>query len=76
MATGGDDTVTAIAKRERVTDRYVSQLIELALVDPRIVQRALAGVGHGAITTMRLVFRTDLPMMWSYQEDVIFASPR
>ena len=43
LATGRVDTVTAIAKRERVTDRYVSQLIELAFIDPRIVQRALAG---------------------------------
>ena len=76
LATGRVDTVTAIAKRERVTDRYVSQLIELAFTDPRIVQRALAGVGQTGISTTRLVFRTDLPMMWSYQEDVIFASPR
>ena len=43
MMAGRVDTVRAIAKRERVTDRYVSQLIELAFVDPRIVQEALAG---------------------------------
>jgi hypothetical protein len=76
LIAGRVDTVRTIAKRERVTDRYVSQLIELAFVDPRIVQEALAGRRKLAISTTRLVFRTDLPMMWSYQEDVIFASPR
>ena len=53
MATGGADTVTAIAKRERVTDRYVSQLIELAFIDPRIVQRALAGTARSTNSTRR-----------------------
>ena len=75
LATGRVDTVRTIAKRERVTDRYVSQLVELAFIDPRIVQRALAGGGQTAMSTTRLVFRTDLPMMWSYQKHVICASP-
>jgi len=76
LATGRADTVTTIAKRERVTDRYVSQLVELAFIDPRIVQRTLSGSDKTAISTTRLVFRTDLPLMWSDQRDVIFASPR
>ena len=72
LATGRADTVMAIAKRERVTDRYVSQLVDLAFIDPRIVQRTLAGVGHAAITTTRLVFRTNLPLMWSEQQTAVF----
>jgi DNA invertase Pin-like site-specific DNA recombinase len=72
LATGRTDTVTAIAKRERVTDRYVSQLIELAFIDPRIVERALAGSTRSMISTTRLVFRTDLPPVWSEQTNVIF----
>jgi hypothetical protein len=67
MATGGADTVTAIASRERVTDRYVSQLIELAFMEPRIVERVVAGIARSSISTTRLVFRTDLPLTWSAQ---------
>jgi hypothetical protein len=58
-----------IAKRERVTDRYVSQLVELAFIDPRIVQETVAGRRKLAISTTRLVFRMDLPPRWSYQSD-------
>jgi DNA invertase Pin-like site-specific DNA recombinase len=76
LATGRADTVTAIAKREHVTDRYVSQLIELAFVDARIVQRVLTGAQRAAISTTRLVFKTNLPLMWSDQRGVILASPR
>ena len=53
MATGSADTVTAIANRERVTDRYVSRLVELAFIDPRIIQRALAGTARPTISTTR-----------------------
>jgi DNA invertase Pin-like site-specific DNA recombinase len=75
MATGGADTVTAIAKRERVTDRYVSRLVELAFIDPRIIQRALAGTTRSRISTTRLVFRTNLPLMWSDRKDLISTQP-
>ena len=73
LATGRADTVTAIAKRERVTDRYVSQLVELAFIDPRIVQRVLAGTARSAISATRLVFRTRLPLTWAAQKDLVFA---
>ena len=59
MATGGADSVTAIAKRERVTDRYVSRLVELAFIDPGIIQRVLAGTSRSTISTTRLVFGTE-----------------
>jgi DNA invertase Pin-like site-specific DNA recombinase len=76
LTTGHVETVRAIAKRERVTDRYVSQLMELAFIDPRIVQRALAGVGRMATSTARLVFGIDLPLMWSEQGNIVSASSR
>jgi len=75
MATGGADTVTAIAKRERVTDRYVSRLVELAFIDPRLIQRTLAGTARSRISTTGLVFRTSLPLIWSDQRDNTFAQP-
>jgi hypothetical protein len=48
LATGQVDTVTAIAKRDGVTDRYVSQLIELAFLSPQIVERAFRGTRRWA----------------------------
>jgi DNA invertase Pin-like site-specific DNA recombinase len=73
LATGRSDTVRAIAKRERVTDRYVSQLVELAFIDPRIVQQVVAGTARSMISATRLVFRTALPLSWAAQKDLVFA---
>ena len=74
LATGRAETVTAIANREHVTDRYVSQLVELAFVDPRIVQQVLAGTAASMISTTRLVFRTELPVRWAEQKEMLFGS--
>jgi hypothetical protein len=71
MATGGADTITAIAKRERVTDRYVSRLVELAFIDPCIIQRVLAGTTRSQISRTKLVCRTDLPPRWLDQRSYL-----
>jgi len=71
LATGRAETITVIAKRERVTDRYVSQLVELAFVDPRIVQETIAGRRTSGISAARLVFRTDLPTSWPDQRSAL-----
>lgn len=72
LATGRADTVTAIARREHVTDRYVSQLVELALLSPRIVERALDGVRGMRVSAKQLVFDIELHSAWSEQESQIF----
>jgi site-specific DNA recombinase len=76
MATGGAATVTSSAKRERVTDRYVSRLVELAFIDPRIIERVLAGTARSTISTTRLVFKMELPHLWSDQANVIFGATK
>jgi site-specific DNA recombinase len=73
LATGQADTVKAIATREGVTDRYVSQLIELAFLSPRIVERAFCGVQSIRLSTKQLVFDIELNPVWSEQEGEIFA---
>jgi hypothetical protein len=42
LASGGAATVTEIAQREKVTDRYVSSLLKLAFLSPELIQAALA----------------------------------
>jgi site-specific DNA recombinase len=64
--------VKAIAKRDGVTDRYVSQLIELAFLSPRIVEEALSGSREVRASTKRLVFDAELSTLWSQQKGQIF----
>lgn len=45
LATGRIATVTAIVRREGVTDRYVSQMLDLTFLSPRIVEKVLRARG-------------------------------
>ena len=73
LATGRAETVTAIAKREGVTDRYVSQLIDLAFLSPDIVEASLSGDRAIGLSTKRLVLETELDPMWEAQEAQVYA---
>jgi DNA invertase Pin-like site-specific DNA recombinase len=68
LALGRSTTVAAIAKRERVTDRYVSQMIELAFLSPQMVAKALYSPRDVRFTTKNLVFDIDLAVLWSEQK--------
>jgi hypothetical protein len=68
LTMGQVTTVKAIAKRACVTDRYVSQLIELAFLSPKIVEKALHGSTDVGLTTKNLVFDVELSSNWSTQE--------
>ena len=72
LAKSWADTVTAIAKRGHVTDRYVSQLIERAFLSPRIVEKALNGSQDLRLTTKNLVFDVEPSPLWSKQERQLF----
>lgn len=71
LATGQADTVRAIAKRDGVTDRYVSQIIEFAFLSPGIVEKVLSG-REARVSAKRLVYDVDLALEWSLQEKVVF----
>jgi len=72
LATGRSETVTAIAKRERVSDRYVAQLVDLAFLSPDIVQASLNGDGSIALSTKQLVLETELDPLWKAQEAQVY----
>ena len=63
--------MTAIAARERVSDRYVSQMIELAFLSPPIVEAALTGTRKARVSTKRLVFDIAPPPLWLEQERIL-----
>jgi len=56
-----------IADREGVTDRYVSQVLELAFVAPSLVEEILEGSNSRVFTTRRLTLQQSLPTLWKDQ---------
>src|SRR5205085_2622922 len=44
LTSGRAQSIRHIAKREGVTDRYISRLIETALVAPRLIQGAISSL--------------------------------
>jgi site-specific DNA recombinase len=66
LATGRATTISQLAAREKVTDRYVSSLINLAFLAPALVESRLRRV-PGGVSAKILVNDLDLPMIWSDQ---------
>ena len=73
LTEGRAESVAAIAKREGVTDRYVSQLIDLAFLSPRIVEQSLKGAQPIRLSTKQLVLETELDPLWRVQEEQVLA---
>ena len=69
LSCGQGDTIKSIAKRERLTDRYVSRMIELAFLSPRIVEAALSGKTEVRVSTNKLAF--DAALQWTEQEQTL-----
>jgi site-specific DNA recombinase len=63
LATGRASTIAEIAGRENVTDRYVSSLLKLAFLPPRLVDACLAGETR-ELSAMSLVGADGVPMLW------------
>lgn len=61
---GWADSVSEIARREGVTPRYVSRLLELAFLPPKLVEAILAGTQPADITAETLT-RGERGLVWS-----------
>lgn len=66
LADGSARSLEQIAGRERCTEAYVRQVIELAFLAPDIIERILAGTQPRHLTVDRLV-RMTLPLSWRDQ---------
>jgi DNA invertase Pin-like site-specific DNA recombinase len=64
-------SVTEIAEREGVTDRYVRRLTRLAFLAPEIVEAIVAGNQPPELTAEALAERIDLPLLWAAQEQAV-----
>jgi len=71
LVRGRARSIGDIAKTEGVSDRYVSHLLPLAFLAPRIVEAILAGNQPVDLTTEILIKRTDLPLDWSEQKTLL-----
>ena len=68
---GRAQSVTEIAYREGVTDRYVRRLLRLAFLAPAIVEAIVAGNQPPELTAEALAKRIDLPLFWTAQEQAV-----
>lgn len=71
LSFGNGDLIESIARREQMTGRYVSRMIELAFLSPEIVERVLSGKREVRVSTKRLVLDFDLPLTWSEQPEAL-----
>ena len=66
LAVGSVRSLEEIAARQRCTEAYVRQIVELAFLAPDIIERILAGTQPRHLTVDRLV-RMTLPLSWRDQ---------
>ncbi len=76
LASGEAATIAEIARREHVTDRYVSALLKLAFLSPQLVQAALEGRAPCGLSAKRLTLDLDLPLLWIEQRDALADASR
>ena len=71
LITGKANSLTDIAAREGVTDRYVGHLIPLAFLAPGIVESILVGTQPADLTAETLIKRTEIPLDWAEQRAIL-----
>lgn len=71
VATGDVKSMLDIAKREKVTDSYVSRIVTLGFLAPDIITAILDGSAPAELTGNRLQALHDLPLDWPSQRQIL-----
>ncbi|MFI5399358.1 MAG: recombinase family protein [Candidatus Binatia bacterium] len=71
LLSGRAPSVGDIARRERVSDRYVWRLIRVGFLAPTIVEAIVDGRQPEDLTASVLTQRLDLPALWQAQEQAL-----
>ncbi len=71
LLSGRVPSVDAIARREKVSNRYVHRLIRLGFLAPKIVGAIVDGRHPPTLTAFALTQRVHLPALWSAQEEAL-----
>jgi site-specific DNA recombinase len=66
-------TATQMASRHKVDKSYVSRVIRLRFLSPRIVEQVLAGEQSSNIDARTLLGLKSLPLDWDDQERMLLA---
>jgi site-specific DNA recombinase len=64
LSTGRATSMADIAKREGITDNYVSNLIHLAWLPPKMVESILDGHPQATAVARNLMLKRDIEPMW------------
>ena len=71
ITSGQVKTLADIARRNQVTGRWVSRLINLACLAPDIVERILNGTQPAHLTLQKLIVHEQLPADWQAQRELL-----
>ncbi len=71
LVAGRASSLSAIAIRDGITDRYVGHLLPLAFLAPGIVEAIAAGRHPIGLTAEALIKRIELPLAWDEQKAVL-----
>jgi site-specific DNA recombinase len=66
LAAGRAATITEIARRENVSDRYISALLKLAFLSPAVVEASIRSKA-GTLSAKRAITALNVPVLWSEQ---------
>ena len=70
LKTGRANSIAAIASEERLTGAYVTRILRLAFLSPRLIESILEGTHPPELTVDRLTLRTEMPLTWREQSEV------
>jgi site-specific DNA recombinase len=68
LVTGHARSLAELARREGVTDSYVSTRLPLAFLAPDIIEAIVNGTQPADLTAKKLITRVDLPLDWHAQK--------
>jgi site-specific DNA recombinase len=71
LISGRVESVSELARRERLDRRSVHRLLRLGFLSPQIVEAIAEGRQPPDLTVIGLTRRTDLPLFWRAQEQAL-----
>jgi hypothetical protein len=66
----GEIDIPALARREGVTDSYVTRIVRLAFLAPSVVEAILAGSQFAAVSGVKLTAPDSIPVEWAEQRAI------
>ena len=75
LASGRARSLYELAKRDRISRRYIRRLVNLAFLSPKLIEAMLQGRQPVELTATRLT-ELDLPIDWTEQPNCLPGEPK